>query len=46
MQMENRIKNLIKQGIFHQDELFRIVYAEFPIHYSKVREAIHAAKTN
>lgn len=34
----------MKKGVYDQHELFRILYARHPVHYSKVREAIHDAK--
>lgn len=40
----NAAHNLLDKGIYDPNEMFKILYARFPVHYSKVREVIHAAK--
>jgi hypothetical protein len=42
----NRIRNLMKEGIYHQDELFAILYPEYEGHYSKLRQLISEVKNN
>lgn len=44
MNLERETLTLIKAGIYHPDKLFKILYQRHPVHYSKVREAIHNAK--
>jgi hypothetical protein len=34
----------MKKGVYDPEELFKIVYYKHPVHYAKVREAIHVAK--
>lgn len=41
----NQVRTLMKQGEYDPSKLFKIVYARNPVHYSRVREAIHIAKT-
>ena len=43
--LEQEARNLLKKGIYDPHEMFKILYYKHPIHYSKVREAIHNAKT-
>ncbi len=38
------IRNLLKQGIYHQDELFAILYPVYAGHYSVLREIIAEEK--
>jgi hypothetical protein len=40
----SQVKNLMKKGIYDPDELFKIVYLDNRVHYSRVRDAIHEAK--
>lgn len=44
MCMVNEAVNLMNKGIYDQHELFKIIYNRHPVHYSRVREAIHLAK--
>jgi hypothetical protein len=44
MSLVNEAKNLMKQGMYDPNALFKILYARHPVHYSKIREAIHTAK--
>jgi hypothetical protein len=39
-----QVRRLMKQGIYDPDELFRQVYINNRVHYSKVREAVQIAK--
>jgi hypothetical protein len=39
-------KKLINAGVYDPDELFKRIYANNRVHYSKVREAIHNAKNS
>lgn len=38
------IRRLIKQGVYHQDELFGILYPVYNGHYAKLREIIAEEK--
>lgn len=38
-------EKLMHKGIYDPDQMFKIMYARFPVHYARVREAIHEAKT-
>ena len=40
------IRDLLKQGIYHQDELFAILYPVYSGHYSKLRAIIAEEKDN
>jgi hypothetical protein len=42
--LENEVKNLMKNGVYDPHVLFKTLYERHPIHYSKIREAIHNAK--
>lgn len=44
MNLENEVVTLMKKGMYDPDVLFRTLYSKHPVHYSKVREAIHNAK--
>lgn len=44
MSLIKEVKNLMDRGIYHQDDIFSILYARHPVHYSRIREAIHDAK--
>ena len=44
MQLEKDVSALIKQGVYDHNKLFDILYKKHNVHYSLVREAIHAAK--
>jgi hypothetical protein len=44
MSMINEAVNLMNKGIYDPNELFKIIYSRHPVHYSRVREAIHLAK--
>ena len=37
-------RNLIKEGIYEPEKLFKIIYQNNRVHYSRVREAIDRAK--
>ena len=45
MNLDKTIKKLIEEGECDPNRLFKRVYPLYPGHYSKVREAIHNAKT-
>ena len=36
----------MKEGIYHQDELFHVLYPHYNGHYSKLREMIAEEKDN
>lgn len=42
--LQNEAHRLIKAGVFDPNVLFDIIYKKHDVHYSRVREAIHAAK--
>lgn len=44
MQLENEVINMMKNGEYDPHRIFKAIYHKFPVHYSKVREAIHNAK--
>ena len=44
--MRNEIRSLLKQGIYHQEEIFRRLYPTFPGHYSRLRDMISEEKNN
>jgi hypothetical protein len=44
MNLEHDAMKLINQGVYDPHILFKILYNKHPVHYSRVREAIHAAK--
>jgi hypothetical protein len=46
MNLKKEAQNLIKNGVYDPNELFRILYARHPVHYSRVREAVHEAKVS
>ena len=46
MSLINEVKNLMEKGVYDQHVLFKTLYERHPIHYSIIREAIHAAKTS
>lgn len=41
-----KIRDLLQQGIYHQDELFSILYPVYEGHYSKLRDIITEEKNN
>jgi hypothetical protein len=43
-ELENDVLKLMKQGQYDPFHIFNILYAKYPVHYSKIREAIHNAK--
>lgn len=44
MRLEKEVKKLLAKGVHDPNELFKLLYKEHPVHYSKIREAIHNAK--
>lgn len=44
--MEHQIRALLKQGIYHQDEIFNRLYPTFKGHYSRLRDMISKEKNN
>lgn len=45
MNLVQEAKNLMKKGVYDPNVMFRIIYPRHRVHYSRVREAIHQAKT-
>jgi hypothetical protein len=43
-QLEKDVKDLMDKGMYDPYHIFNILYAKHPVHYSKIREAIHNAK--
>lgn len=39
-----KIRQLLKEGVYHQDTLFLLLYPHYPGHYSKLREMIAEEK--
>ena len=44
MNLKKEALSLIKQGVYDPDDLFRILYARHPVHYSRVGEGGHEGK--
>lgn len=44
MNLVKQVKGLMNEGVYDPDVLFKLVYNNNRVHYSKVREAIHVAK--
>jgi hypothetical protein len=44
MTLIEQVKELMKEGVFNPEDLFKILYQKNRVHYSRVREAIHVAK--
>lgn len=44
--MEKQIRSLLRQGVYHQDDIFNRLYPHFPGHYSRLREMIAKEKNN
>lgn len=42
--MEQEIKHLMKEGMYDQNEIFRVLYPYYVGHYSKLREEIAKIK--
>lgn len=42
--LQNEAHRLLKSGVYDPTVLFDILYRKFDVHYSQVREAVHAAK--
>lgn len=42
--LRNQVRRLMAKGVYDPEALFREVYLNNRVHYSKVREAIHDAK--
>lgn len=42
--LEMEVRRLMAGGLYDPEELFKLVYAKHPVHYSRVREAVHNAK--
>lgn len=45
MNLVKEATNLMNKGEYNPERIFKILYARHPIHYSRIREAIHVAKT-
>lgn len=45
MTLEQDIKELLLSGVYDPQELFKRVYPNHRVHYSRVRSAIHEAKS-
>jgi hypothetical protein len=43
--LEKEARNLMEKGEYNQHVIFSILYRRHPVHYSRIREAIHRAKT-
>lgn len=46
LEARNMIRGLLRQGVYHQDDLFRRVYPVYDGHYSKLREIIQEEKND
>jgi len=44
MYLEKEVLMMMKAGEYDPHRIFKAIYHKFPVHYSKVREAIHNAK--
>lgn len=42
--LEKQARTLLREGIYDPQEMFAILYSRNPVHYVKVREAIHKVK--
>lgn len=36
---------LMAKGVYDPEKIFKIIYTKYPVHYARIREAIHNAKT-
>ncbi len=45
MNLEQEVKQLLLKGVHDPQELFKIIYPRHRVHYSRVRTAIHDAKS-
>lgn len=41
-----KIRELLKEGIYHQDKMFLLLYPHFDGHYSTLRHIINEEKNN
>ena len=39
-----KVRRLMKEGVFHQDKLFALLYPHYDGHYSKLRQIISEVK--
>lgn len=42
--LRKKIRELLDEGIYHQEDLFVLLYPTFPGHYSKLRQLIAEEK--
>lgn len=45
MTLEQELKELLLKGVYDPQELFKKVYPNHRVHYSRIRAAIHDLKT-
>jgi len=46
MTLRQKIRELMKEGVYHQNDLFRIIYPTYNGHYSVLRRVIAEEKNN
>jgi hypothetical protein len=46
MALRFEIRRLLKEGVYHQNDLFDILYPMCALHYSQLRKIIHEEKGN
>jgi len=44
--IRDKVQRLMQEGIYHQIELFALLYPHFDGHYSKLRQIIAEEKNN
>ncbi len=44
--IRQKIKGLLREGVYHQDQLFLLLYPNYPGHYSRLRDIISEEKNN
>lgn len=44
--VRTQIRELLNAGIYHQDSIFKILYPNWPGHYSRLRAIISEEKNN
>ena len=44
MTLKQKIRALMNEGVYHQDELFRLIYPHYNGHYSILRKQIAEEK--
>lgn len=44
--VRTQIRKLMKEGVYHQDSIYQLLYPNYPGHYSRLRAIIAEEKNN